>query len=209
MSSKPSTAADRDQRLDELVPAPWPTWWRLVVLGVAVVLAASAITLVRSGAVGPQLRHDSGYGSTVTDAPQGLAAERHSPIINAGWLPVTLEAVELPEVPGITWGEIPGLPVTLEPGADHQLVVPFEAVGCQLDVGGYDVFPIRARSGIAPARVVEVRAPFSAEPRGDGIVVGEDGTETRVPGFPDQPPSWILDTLEPHCADPVPPGVTG
>jgi hypothetical protein len=118
--------------------------------------------------------------------------------------PVTLESVAFPAIDGVSWGEVPGLPLTLRPGETRELRVPFEAEGCDLDVGGYDVFAIRAASGIAPSRVVEVAAPFSHPWEVATTFVDEDGTETRIPGFPEQPPSWIIDTLADTCL--APPG---
>lgn len=204
MTDQPPPAADDQARLDELVPRPWSAGRRMQALAVGLALVAGLLAIVISGAAGPRLTHEDGWGSGVTrlDGQPRITVERLTPITNSGWLPVTLESLELPAIDGVSWGEVPGLPLILEPGETHELRVPFEAEGCDLDVGGYDVFPIRATSGFAPSRVVEVPAPFSEPWEGPATFVGADGTETRIPGFPEQPPSWIVDTLADTCRTP-------
>ncbi len=136
---------------------------------------------------------------TRLDGQQRITVERLTPIHNDGWLPVTRESVAFPAIDGVSWGEVPGLPLTLRPDETHELRVTFEAEGCDLDAGGYDVFAIRAASGLAPSRVVEVAATFSHPWEVPTTFVDENGTETRIPGFPEQPPSWIIDTLADTC----------
>lgn len=195
---------DDEGRLDELVPPPWSRQRRTFALVVALGVAAGVLAIVLSGAVGPRLKHESGWGAGVTrlDGQQRITVERQAPIRNTGWLPVTVETLDFPDLDGVTWGEVPGLPVRLGPGETHELIVPFTVTGCDIDVAGYDVLPIRATSGIAPSRIVEVAPPASDPWSGPTTFRDDDGDETLVPGFPEQPPSWIIDTVADVCLAP-------
>lgn len=203
MPTEPTSAAVDRRQLDDLVPPPWPTWRRALVVLAALVAGAAIVVLVRSGVVVPQLSHHSDWGAGVNGAdPERLVAERYVPLRNEGWVPVTLEGLELPELADVTWREVEGLPATLEPGDIHEVVVRFVAHGCEVDVGGYDVFPVRARAGLAPSQVIEVDPPTSRDPTLRTTYRNEDGGEVTLPVWPDQPPSWILDTIDAVCLTP-------
>lgn len=201
MPHQPSSP-DLERRLDSLIPPPWSTARRwLVATGVLTVVAA-AVTLVVSGLAGPRLVHDDGWGGGVDAAdPDRLSVERIVPLRNTGWVPVTVESFEPADLENVRWGEVDGLPTTLEPGQTREIVVHLEVGGCDVDLGGYDVYPFRARSGLAPARVVEVDAPHATDPTMRTTYRTDDGDIT-LPTWPDQPPSWILDAIAAPCQTP-------
>lgn len=64
-----------------------------------------------------------------------------------------------PDIDGVTWERINGLPTTLQAGATQEIVIGFAVAGCDVDLGAYDVMPVRAASGLAPSRVVRIPAP--------------------------------------------------
>lgn len=190
-------------RLDQLVPPPWPASRRWLLAVVVLLVIAAVVTLVISGVAGPRLAHDDHWGGGVNvDAsdPDRLAVERIVALRNDGWVPVTIESFEPTDLDDISWGGDDGLPVTLQPGQTREIVVHLEVAGCDIHAGGYDVYPFRARSGLAPARVVEVDAPHSTNPTTRTTYQTNDGDVT-VPAWPDQPPSWILDAIAAPCQD--------
>jgi hypothetical protein len=188
--------------IDALIPPPWSTARRVVVMLAAVAIVAVVVLVIRSGLFGPQLEHVPSWGSSVEVTPDGtLVAERLAPIRNAGMLPVELQALELPAIPGLAWEGVVGLPASLAPGEQVEVTIRFRVTECTIDVGGLDTFPIRAESGIAPARVVDVRSTSSDEPEFRAITADptDESTASVVAAWADQPPSWVLDTISAPC----------
>lgn len=191
------------EAIDALMPRPWSPAQRLMVGLVAVALVVGAVLIVRSGLLGPQLEHVPAWGSNVEAMPDGsLVAERVVPIRNEGMLPIDLQEAALPSIDGLTWLDIAGIPTTLAPGEQLELTVRFEVRNCALDVAGLDALPLLARSGIAPARLVDVRAPSSEEPESRASGVGGGTSEELLAAWAEQPPSWVLDAIAPLCLDP-------
>jgi hypothetical protein len=206
--------AHGDERdLDQLIPPPWSARRRVVLLLAVLAVGALLIVTLRSGLLGPRLAEgDVSGGSVQAGDPQQMVAERHVLIRNVAWMPVAIEAAELPPLEGVSWGSVQGLPVTLEPGESHEVVVSFVVAGCEVDVQGYGVLPLRARSGIAQARIVQVPVAAWNDPlqREHYFIGAEDHPLSTVdedawmtlPPWPDQPPSWLLDAIHAPCSTP-------
>lgn len=191
-----------ERRLNSLIPPPWSTSRRYLVALAVLTVVATAVTVVISGLAGPRLAHDDLGGGGVDAAdPDRLAVERIVTLRNEGWLPVTVETFEPADLDDVRWGEVDGLPTTLEPGQTREIVLHLEVAGCNVDVDGYDVYPFRARSGLAPARLVEVDAPHPTDPA-TRTTYRTDDDDVTLPAWPDQPPSWILDAIAAPCQTP-------
>lgn len=190
------------ERLDELVPPPWGPGRRALVAVGAGVAVALAVALALSGLVGPRLSHAPSWGGGVdaTD-PEALAVHRTVPLHNDGWVPVTVEAFVPPGLDDVRWGRARGLPVTLQPGETHEITVEFVVQGCAVDMGGFNTFPVRASSGLAPSRVVEVGPPVP-QTTIRTVHRADDGEQLTLPAWPDQPSSWVLDSIEAPCTTP-------
>jgi hypothetical protein len=191
-----------DQRLDELVPPPWGPGRRAAATGAGVVIVLVLIGAVVSGSAGPRLSHGMEPGWSVDGADRdALAVQRIVPVRNDGWLPVTLDGFEPPPLEHVTWGRTTGLPAVVDPGDTHEVTIGLVVHGCDVDLAGFDVVPIRAASGIAPARIVEI--PADSQPTMRTTYETVDGSQpVTLPIWPDQPPSWILDSIEPVCSTP-------
>lgn len=198
------TESERAQ-LDMLVPPPWPAGRRIVAVVAASTVIALAIGAVVTGAVGPRLSHANSSGSAVTgdlDASQ-LEASRLIILRNDGRFEVDLESLELPQIEGVTWREVQGLPATVAPGEEHQIELSFTTTSCtDIDVEGFNVFPVRAASGFLGSRTVEIAPTGIGHSTSRGTYISDDGTELTLPQWPEQPASWILDTVEPVCTSP-------
>lgn len=192
MTTHTELAEPDRERLDDLIPAAWPTWRRRLTVTMVLGVVAVMIALVAAGLLGPRLVHDRG-GSAWVDAedPDHLVGEQGITLRNAGWVTATIHSVELPDLADVTWGEVQGLPIRLEPGETHELLIPLAVAGCDVNLHGYDVLPIHAKSGVAPARVVQVPVRARTDP------------SERSAAWPDQPPSWILDHIAAPCATPA------
>jgi len=200
-SDRRRQATTANSRLDALVPPPWPTGRRVLTAGLVLLLTMAAVLTVHSGLLGPRLDITAdGAGGSVdaADADQ-LEVERIVPVHNDGWLPLEIEGFEAPDLPDITWNGVDGLPATVEPGATHQIVLKLTVAGCDVDLRGHDTFTFRSRSGVTPARNVQLAAPQSSDPTIRTTYVADDGDELTLPVWPDQPPSWILDAIAPPC----------
>ncbi len=189
--------------VDDLIPPPWSARTRILAAAVALVVVVAVLALAMSGLVAPRLVHGDSWGSSVDgEDPDRLRAERIAPIRNAGWVAVTLHELLLPDIDGVRWGQVVGLPAVLAPGQVLEVVIPFEVAGCTLDAEGYDVFELRAASRIGPSRVVGVPSLSSGEPTTSVTHLdGRDGEALVLPAWPEQPPSWILDSIAAHCSD--------
>lgn len=192
-----------DRRLDELVPPPWGLGRRTVAIGAAFLTVALTIGVVVSGLAGPRLSHTMDWGGAVDGAdPEALVVHRIVAVRNDGWMPVTLLSFAPPALEHVTWGQTVGLPAEVNPGDTHEIIVEFVVSGCEVDMGGFDVFPVRAASGLAPARVVDIPAPAS-RPTTRTTYRTQDSNETiTLPVWPEQPPSWLLDSIDAVCLTP-------
>jgi hypothetical protein len=203
MATGATLSAEEQRQVDDLLPPPWPTARRMAVAGVALLLVVGSVVAVRSGVLVPQLT-TTGWGSNVDAAdPERLRAELLVTIHNRGLVPATIERIELPAISGVTWGEeVQGQHATVGRGGSVQLTVPFVVAGCDVDVGGSDVLPLRAGGPVGPARTVAVSMPWSTDPTMRTTYQADDGSELTLPSWPDQSPSWILDAIEAPCASP-------
>lgn len=199
--------------LDRLIPPPWSARRRVLLLVAVLAVGALTIATIRSGLVGPWLTDGQVTGGSVhAGDPEQLVAERHVLVRNSAWMPVTIEAAQLPPLEGVAWGAVQGLPVTLKPGEGQQIVVSFVVEGCEVDMQGYDVLPLQAKSGVAPTRILKLPVIAWSDPRQrEHYYIGNedqavfapaaDGWVT-LPPWPDQPPSWILDAIHAPCSTP-------
>jgi hypothetical protein len=202
MATGATLSADERRQVDELLPPPWPTGRRMAVAALALLLVTAGVITVRSGLLVPQLTV-TGWGSNVDAAdPERLDAELLVTIHNRGLVPATIEGIELPAVDGVTWSGVPEQQAILGRGGSVQLTVPFVVAGCEVDVGGYDVLPLRAGGPVGPARTVEVAMPTTTDPTMRTTHRADDGSELTLPSWPDQPPSWILDAISGPCLSP-------
>lgn len=185
------TTRERAQ-LDLLVPPPWPVGRRAGVSLLALLIVALGLVLARSGLVGPELGGESARsGGGTYDEQTGVAtAFQQVQLVNQGWLPVTLLAFEPPPLPGVDWtGTDPALPVAIEAGGTLALNVRLRVERCRaVDARGLMHVPFRARSGVAPSRVVRLRAGSATEPTWRGALP--------------QRPSWVTETLDAVCTIP-------
>jgi hypothetical protein len=202
MPTGATLSVEQRRQVDELLPPPWPTARRMAVAGALLLLVVASVIFVRSGLLVPQLT-TTGWGSNVDAAdPERLRAELLVTIHNRGLVPATIEGIELPAIEGVTWGEVQGQRATVGRGGSVQLTVPFVVAGCEVDVGGFDVLPLRAGGPVGPARAVEVAMPWTTDPTLRTTHRADDGSALTLPSWPDQPPSWILDTIEAPCSTP-------
>lgn len=190
------------EQLDELVPPPWGPGRRAATTGAGVAIVVLIIGAVVSGLAGPRLSHAMEPGWSVDGGdPDALEVRRIVPVRNEGWLPVALHGFEPPQLEHVTWGDTIGLPAVVDPGDTHEVTIGLVVHGCDVDLAGFDVFPVRAASGIAPARIVEI--PADSHPTVRTTYETVDGSQpVTLPIWPDQPPSWILDSIEPVCSTP-------
>jgi hypothetical protein len=201
--SEPDPTVTATEDLDQLIPPPWSTARRAIAVAVVAAALAGALVVARSGVVIPRLEHGDGWGSTVDASdPEHLAAERFVHVRNAGWVEATVESLQLPPVDGVTWGEVDGLPTTIEPGGTRDVTVRFTVAGCAVDADGVDGFRLRTGSPFGPTVTVTVPAPDPFDPRARETHDLGDGDSVTLPEWPDQPPSWILDTIHAPCTDP-------
>jgi hypothetical protein len=202
MATGATLSAEEQRQVDDLLPPPWPTARRMTVVGLALLLVAISVIAVRAGVLVPQLT-TTGLGSNVDAAdPERLRAELLVTIRNRGLVPATIEGIELPAIDGVTWVEVQGQHATLGRGGSVTLTVPFVVAGCEIDVGGYDVLPLRASGPVGPARTVDVAMPWTTDPTMRTTHQADDGSELTLPTWPDQPPSWILDAISGPCLSP-------
>lgn len=176
---------------------------QVIVAGVAL-LAAAAWLVISSGLVVPQLSWQTdGAGGEYRGRADGVSVRQLVPVRNDGWTSVTVTDAPHPDVPGVVWGDVDGLPATLAPGETHVVAIHAQVDGCDVVVDGYDVVPLRARaSAFLPAASVDVRAPMSRDPATYNLGrAASDPTEGMVR---DQPPSWILDAIWHPCTDDTP-----
>lgn len=197
MASAAVGDAEREQ-VDTRVPPPRLAarrWWTGPALALAVV---ATILASLSGLLGPRLAWvpDGGWEASGPHDDR-VSALRHITIRNEGWLPVRLRAFEQPDRAGLEWGQVTGVPATIPPGAQHEITVPFTVRSCGIDLAGFNALPLRVSSGLAPARVVGLAAPYNDPPNDRGQV-----DDDQTPPWPDQPPSWILDTIRANCVAP-------
>ena len=198
----PRESAGVDERIDTLIPAPWPAWRRTLVVVGLLGLAAGLVAATLSGLAGPRLAHADAWGADIDAAdPERLVVARTVPIRNDGWLAARLESFEPDPLDDVAWLDVDGLPVTLQPGETREVTVRLEVAGCDVDVEGYDVFAFRARGGLAPSRITEVSARHSSDPNRRATYATEDG-DVELPVWPDQQPSWILDAIAAPCQSP-------
>lgn len=194
------TAAPTHEELDQLIPPPWPAKRRRrvaasVAITVTAVLAASLL-----GLLGPQLAWgpDDGW-ETTGHIDSEVTARRYIEIHNDSSLPVTLHALDPPHINGVEWGPTSGVPAAIDPRGVHQISVSFTVTDCDIDLAGFNALPLRASSGLVPARTINLAPPYNDDPNARTRTPADDGSEVTVPPWPDQPPSWILDTIRSAC----------
>lgn len=190
------SGADLERALDELVPPPWSPARRALVAG-GVVLAVAVLTAAWwGGLLGPRLPPgDSGFGSssTVQGETGEITAEQRVPLRNRGRVSATIHRIDLPDLDGVTWQQarvdgVGELPVDLAPGEAVLLRLAFAVEDCAaVDADGLTSVPLRASSGLAPARTVNVEVRSVA----------------RHPQWPpgDRDPSWVYATVAGPCSD--------
>lgn len=197
------TSAPTDEELEQLnqlIPPPWPAKHRRRVAALVAITMTAVLAAPLAGLLGPQLAWgpDNGW-ETTGHIDSEVTARRYIEIHNDGWLPVTLHALDPPHVGGVEWGPISGVPAAIDPRGVHQISVSFTVTECDIDLGGFNALPLRASSGLVPARTIFLAPPHNDDPNTRTRTTADDGSQVTVPPWPDQPPSWMLDTIQAAC----------